>query len=127
MNRGVEEVLNCHGFYGFGGGWLMSKDGPIPGKQMYCGGDCPISQGCWDKHRERVTRMMPDAVSLFEDWAKELQGPELVKKWFTTFGVADPYTVVMMGNLQDGTAVESSGIPRDRDEWTVPWPFGSKN
>jgi hypothetical protein len=57
--------------------------------------------------------------------AKNTKGPALVRLWqleMNTNG-ADPYTTVMMGNIEDGVSVREIGKPKDRKEFTSPWPF----
>lgn len=104
----VEDELNCLGFFGFGGGYLFAKP---PGRpDSYCN-TCVRHQECWDKHRERVAREAPEAVKYFLEMVDTWGGPQAAKKWFETFGQADPYILVMYNNIQDGVDFARTGKP----------------
>jgi hypothetical protein len=123
----VEEKLSCFGYYGFGGGWARAKhivfDDP---RTLYCSGICPSKQACWDAHKKRAASLLPAAVECFEEMAREMhgQGPALVKRFVEESGMqADPYTIVMMGNIDDGITVALEGRTKDRGEFSLPWPL----
>ena len=111
----LHEKLKCLGYYGFGGGYSLvaSRD------EFYCN-DCPTQTECWNKHKSRVATIFPESTKAFEEMAKEVQGPDLMKQWFDLVKTADPYTLVMTGNLEDGSLVASNLPPADRGEGTLP-------
>lgn len=119
----VEKELNCEGYFGFGGGYVMGKRGkPLPGEASYCN-TCPLKDSCWTKHKERCATIVPAVVAAFEEMAKMMKGPELVQTWWQIYDAPDPYTTILVGNMKDGTAVAVTGKPKDRGQNTLPWPF----
>lgn len=121
----LEETLHCMGYYGFGGGYLLGQRGPaeaFEGQELYCG-RCPKSQACWDAHRARVKSAVPEACQAFEDLVAEVGSQKAVAQMLAEFQQADPYSTVMMGNLQDGSRVANKMAPMDRERFTIPWPL----
>lgn len=114
--------LKCVGYYGFGGGYAKAKDFTYEGDQVYCG-VCPIGQECWDKHKKRTGELLPAMTEEFESRAKGKEGPELMEEWWEEFQTADPYTIVMGGNLEDGMSVAFVGVTKDRGPFTLTWPL----
>lgn len=132
-----EERLGCEGYYGFGGGyvsvkmreWLPSSG---PGKQqIYCN-TCPLRNECWQKHLDRVRKIFPALTEYFDkfmDEAREndddrhpmMQWQEHLKEQGEE--MVEPYTQIMMGNMEDGMAVAMGGEPKDRGDHTLPYPF----
>lgn len=120
----LETELNCVGYYGFGGGWKLAKEGNSHGHQeTYCG-SCSLAETCWNKHRDRVRQMVPDLMAEMDARvAAGEQGPELVARWFKDFQCATPDIAVMAGNIEDGCYAASTGKVKDRKEGTLPYPF----
>lgn len=131
-NTKLEDQLRCEGYYGFGTGWEMATRGAanadaggedvVVGGPGYCNG-CSLAQTCWVKHKERVAKLLPGLTESFEDMAKQYPGKELMNRWFKAYHIADPYSVVMAGNVQDGSWTAIDGKPRDRGAFSLPWPF----
>jgi hypothetical protein len=115
----IETEFNCEGYYGFGIGVMMYRY--IPG-EPYCN-ICGRKEPCWKKHKERVADLVPAIVNEFEKMARETQGPELMKRWYEKYKIADPYCTVMTGNIEDGGSVVLKGKPRDRGFMTMEYPF----
>lgn len=113
-----EDELGCAGFFGFGSGWMVEKQGIPADRAWYCN-TCPTKSACWDAHRLRVQAFFPELTATFEEMAKALKGPALVKRWLDEFGKADPYTTVMLGNFQDGIAVGAGEQPANRGAYTI--------
>jgi len=122
MKKNLHKKLNCIGFYGFGSGWGHERGYDGKDSAMYCNG-CVAGKECWEKHKLRVAGFTPDLVAEFEKRAKTVQGPELVKQWMDEFGMGDPYTHVMLGNIEDGGRVASGFQPTDREDMTLSWPL----
>jgi len=125
----IEQLLNCHGYYGFGGGYATTKYGKSSdGAQIYCGERCPLRETCWTKHQERTRTNFPDMTEAFDNLAKRYQGPELIKRWVKltkqpTHRFTEPYMSTMMGNMEDGSRVAIGLAPKDRGPYTLPWPL----
>jgi hypothetical protein len=120
----IHEKLNCHGYYGFGGGYAMAIGVTMPDRGIYCQG-CPVQHTCWEAHRDRVRKIVPDLVQVFDEMVVEAGGDGrlAVKAFHDQFGSADPYTTMMGGNVEDGIYVQKSGAVKDRGEFTLPYPF----
>ncbi len=114
--------LHCEGYYGFGGGYAKAREYTYEGNQVYCN-VCPVLISCWDKHKLRVAEMLPEMTKEFERRAEKKQGMELMDEWWKEFHDADPYTIVMGGNLEDGMAAALTGKIKDRGPFTLTWPF----
>lgn len=123
MSKGIEAELECLGFWGFGGGYAIAREGQ-QGQELYCSG-CPLSQQCWEKHKARTADMYPAMVASFEALAAECAGDSkrLMSEWWSHVGNADPYTVVMGGNVEDGMSVANCGCIVDRGPGTLPLPY----
>lgn len=119
----VHEQQGCLGYFGFGGGHVMASEGH---RTSVCD-ECPLKEPCWDLHKKRTEELFPAAVAAFEEMAKRLRGPALMKAWFAKAGNADPYTVVMGGNLEDGMSVVNAGRVMGRGPYTLPYPFKQPN
>lgn len=129
----IEQELSCEGYFGFGGGVSMARrrqngrrqNGGQDEHELYCSAGCPLRDSCWDKHRARVARLTPDLVEAFEALVRECDddGQEAVRRWTAQYDSPDPYSVVLLGNIEDGTAVESGEQPKDRAEFTLLWPL----
>lgn len=119
----IFEQLKCEGFYGFGIGWNLHRNLKLA--EDICQ-NCEKADSCWKLHKERVASIVPDLVAHFEEMAKTYKGSELTKKWNEIYGVADPYLSVVIGNIQDGSYCALTGRPKDREEFTVPYPFTGK-
>lgn len=122
--RRYEQELGCKGYWGFGGGFAhargfrSSKDG-----ELYCSGGCLISSVCWESHKQRTAEIVPAMTAKFEEMAVDVQGPELMERWHELTQSADPYTIIIGGNIEDGMAVGFGAQPKDRGPYTLPWPL----
>lgn len=108
----LNEELGCLGFYGFGGGYAISKSGDRIG-EIFCG-KCPSKVECWERHKARCAEIFPAASAEFELMAKTMEGPELVEAWMDRYNTPDPYMSVLNGNLQDGIEVGAGRVPHTR-------------
>src|SRR5687768_11105605 len=61
----LEERLNCHGFFGFGGGYELgiSRAKAAPQGEIYCNRTCSMSASCWNRHRERIQILFPELTA----------------------------------------------------------------
>lgn len=125
----VEKEQSCHGFYGFGGGVLQARGVKAPDGASYCSAACPIKGECWDAHRKRVDKIMPAVAAEFKKLVDRFKGNgrRAVAEWARRYKTADPYSVVLAGNMEDGLAVGAGMTPKDRGDFTLPWPFGLKS
>jgi hypothetical protein len=114
---GLENELGCLGHFGFGTGY-----GTVKGYAGYCN-SCPRATVCWEEHKKICKQLFPALVEVFEEMAEKIQGPELVKRFQQLYDAVDPYTTRMVGNVEDGMLVASTGKPKYRDQATLPWPF----
>lgn len=113
----IEDEIACIGYFGFGGGVLMSRD-KAAGKHsgvIYCSFNCKTAGPCWDKHKQRVSRLFPD-VSAETDRMQLLGVPS---------AGPNPYTMVVSGNIEDGIEVGEGRKPIDRGRATISYPFDS--
>jgi hypothetical protein len=117
----IEKEFNCLGHYGFGGGVGIQR-GNL-NQELYCSAKCPEAQRCWERHKEIVAGLYPDLTAEFEKRAQVKQGPALMKEWVGEFKIADPYTMVMGGNIEDGSRVSAGWTPKDRGPGTLVYPF----
>ena len=114
--------LKCRGYYGFGGGYSKIRGFTYEGDQVYCG-LCPMAKECWDEHKIRTAEIVPGLAMEFERRAGEKQGPALMQEWWDEFHIADPYTMITAGNLEDGMCVGMGEEPKDRGPYTLTWPL----
>lgn len=119
MGGGIEEVLYCKGYYGFGGGYLMAVSHQ---KELYCN-RCPEAQPCWDKHRLRTKRLFPTVTEAFDRLVAMVGTEKAIPAWYNETQTADPYIAVMGGNIEDGGAVALTGKVKPRGEGTLVYPF----
>jgi len=126
----LEDRLGCFGYYGFGGGYAMVKWGVADDTRgaIYCGQGCRRSSKCWDRHRDRVRMMFPDLTQLADEIAETHRGAAYMTEWLKQSGqspesLVEPFSSVVMGNMEDGAAVASGGRPKDRGEWSLAWPL----
>jgi hypothetical protein len=120
-----ERVLQCYGYWGFGGGYARTKDQwTLPDGQFYCAA-CPLTRACWEAHRARVESIFPALVEEFKRLLAKHHdhGPSAVAEFHDLHGNADPYTVGMAANLEDGLAVGAGGAPKARGPLTLSYPF----
>lgn len=121
--REIPERLRCLGYWGLGSGWAVARrlvarsDG-----SAFCT-RCPHSQACWTLHRDRVQRLLPEASRRFEALAASVGGPAAATTWVREFKAPDPFTALVMANLQDGAHVSVGWKPKDRGPATIPWPI----
>ncbi len=101
----------CVGFFGYANGRVASfgdavaKATGLP-QPMPCN-NCPEGARCWAEMKGKAAYLFPETVEAFERMAKEVQGPELVKRWSDTMGkdgkaFADPYSYTMLIHMQVG-------------------------
>lgn len=122
-----EEVLECLGYFGFGGGWVggrMALKGQQPTGESYCV-YCPLNNDCWQRHENRVRSMFPNVAKALDGLAGEtgLHGQKLHLEFERRFATRSPVMAVMAGNIEDGLAVGAGGFPADRERFTLPYPF----
>jgi hypothetical protein len=127
--RPLEEQVGCFGYHGFGSGYAMEKWGVAPdvNGELYCGRSSQRS-ACWDRHRARVRQLFPDLADLADEIAATHLGADYMKEWLRrteqgSRNLVEPYTTVMMGNLEDGAGVASGGRPKYRAQGTLAWPL----
>jgi hypothetical protein len=120
-------VLQCVGFYGFGGGWLLARMG-IPGEMnnLYCN-TCPAKKACFDAHKTRVRLLDPDTMAEYDQLASDaaqngVASEDIVMHVVEAMGI-DPLMMVATGNVEDGFSVGNGGKPEWRGPFTVPYPF----
>lgn len=136
-DRPINEVLNCAGYFGFGGGYARALGRSFPDGQLYCN-VCPEGPACWEAHRRRTAEVSPQLVAAFEAFVKKHgPGPDTLRRFLQVQAAegierpVEPYTTVLSGNVEDGMAVALIGEPRRRvlpggKDVTVPWPFPAK-
>lgn len=88
---------------------------------MYCNA-CPIAKECWELHRQRVKKIMPELAEHIDQLASQPNGQELIAK-FVSENKVEPYVSVMMGNIEDGALTSHSKPVKDRGEYTLKYPF----
>jgi hypothetical protein len=128
-NAPLHEQLGCYGYFGFGSGVQLvalpradDTDGVL-----YCN-HCPQGPACWQRHRARVRLLLPAATELADRIAKTCKGKDYVLAYAKAVGtppdkISEPYLVVMMGNMEDGTHVAHDAPPKDRRPGTLAWPL----
>ncbi len=125
MRVPVHEQLSCEGYFGFGGGWARAHGRVLPNGELICS-ECPLGQVCWDKHKARVRALFPESTRRFEELVRQCGGDgrrALELYMASSHGVPEPFISVMFGHIEDGSAVAIGGTPKDRGEFTLPWPF----
>lgn len=115
-------TLKCRGYFGFGGGYATVKGYIYKDNAMYCN-VCPISTACWNTHKKRVQKMLPELTAHFEEMAARLKGKELMDAWWKENEMADPYIMVNGGNIEDGMSVANVGRVKDRGPFGLTWPL----
>lgn len=119
-NEPPPEKFGCEGYFGFGGGYYIGR---YKAPESYCN-RCPKAQSCWEKHRERVRRMLPVMCDAADELLREgLKGPEFAKTYQERYGTPLPDVLIMTGNLEDGISVALTGKPKERHELSLPYPF----
>jgi hypothetical protein len=121
----IEIHLNCHGYFGFGGGWDMIHNQREPtGQMIYCSADCQLSQTCWELHRQRCADLFPDAFARFEELLARIDhGPTAVEEYFKLYDQAPAEMLVNGGNVEDGGRVAAGQGVADRGRASLPYPF----
>jgi hypothetical protein len=131
-SRPLQDQLGCFGYFGFGSGIQLAalpRADDQRNQPLYCN-QCPNATECWQRHRTRVKVLLPDLTALADELAEKYRGPAYIQKFAQMTNtpkdaVAEPYLVVMMGNMEDGTRVANSGPPADRGPGTLTWPLES--
>lgn len=127
-DRPLHLILNCHGYYGFGSGYALSRYGPSnDGGPLYCN-KCPIRSKCWQAHRGRVAVIFPALTRIAEDIAKTHRGPAYIMEWSRRVrdkgdACSEPYIAVMGANLRDGAAIACNQAPERRGKAGLTWPL----
>ena len=113
----IDQEFNCIGYFGFGNGVSMAR------KQgnAFCNG-CTMGKACWEAHRARCKQMFPDLCAHIDELGKQPNGQKLIME-FIKKHKTEPYMTMMMGNLEDGMFVVSTGKPKDRGDATLKYPF----
>ncbi len=149
----IEEEEKCLGYWGFGSGFEIGRLGQIQWgrlpkdtktyRQMnrgvqelrfkdpvrvYCAA-CPQTNECWTKHRERVEKLFPIPSAEYNRRATEGKGKgippnKVIDAWQREFNAPPPDLMVSVGNIKDGQAIGEGKPPEDREEGTLPYPFG---
>lgn len=121
----IEAHLNCHGYFGFGGGWdMIHHDRSPDGSMIYCSAECQISTTCWDLHRQRCAYLFPEAFGAFEEILARIDdGPSAVEEYFVLYDSAPAEMLVNAGNVEDGGRVAAGQGVMDRGRATLPYPF----
>jgi len=125
----LEERLGCFGYFGFGSGYALAKWGsPDDTRELYCSRACRRSTRCWDRHRRRAREHFPDLVELAEEIARTHHGPAYMQEWLARTEQSpdkfvEPFTTMMMGNMEDGTIVANGGQPKPRGSASLVWPL----
>lgn len=126
----LEDRLGCFGYYGFGSGYALAKWGTADDDQgaLYCN-RCRRNDRCWIRHRDRVRQLFPDLTALADAIAKIHRGPAYMTEWVkhteqSRDSLVEPYTSVLMGNMEDGGAVALGSRPKDRGAGrSLAWPL----
>lgn len=123
----IHEEYQCRGYYGFGSGvslYFSSRRGGGGGNDTACN-HCPLREECFEQHKGRVKGLLPALVEEFDMALSEYPGRgDLAAIVFhQRHGVADPYVLVMSGNLEDGILVAGGQRPKDRGDLTLEYPF----
>lgn len=128
----LEDRLNCLGYYGVGTGWTLGRN-KNQSQTGYCD-TCRFRAECWDKHRDRVRLLFPDLSREFEAFVEEYKkagkpgGVKMLVAWQEYIQqppdrIQEPFTAVMMGNIEDGLFIYETGKPKERQGSTLPYPF----
>ena len=87
--------------------------------------DCGVNAECWKAHRARVRSIVPELCAYVDSWPERGQDYMLRAQREFSQGdkVIEPYTSVMMGNMEDGARVYAGEGPKDRKDSTLTWPL----
>lgn len=140
IGQRLEDELGCEGYYGFGAGYLWAKKGgptKLHGedREDYCSSLCARKELCWFRHRGRVMWLLPTLTATFLNICHQVRADdpnasydEIVKRWIAEAGnMADPFTTVLTGNLEDGGSVANAGRVKPRGPFTIRWPFPTED
>lgn len=128
--RPLEDQLGCFGYFGFASGVSLALFGTPDGPrgELYCN-RCPKGQTCWQRHRDRVRTIFPELTALADEIAAKYEGVHYILELCRQTGqnpnnpLAEPYTCVLMGNMEDGAQIAHDQAPRDRGPGTLVWPL----
>jgi hypothetical protein len=129
--KSLEDILECAGHNGFGAGYRFGRENlttegmrTLDPSDNYCNSGCSKRAECWAKTSRKAQLMFPKGAALFDAMVKKFrdQGRAMVEfeKQFKSY---DPYTLLMISNMQDGLAVAKTGRPHPKGRWTLKWPF----
>lgn len=120
----VHEEYHCVGYFGFGTGVssFLTARRRVP--TLACN-ECPAIKECFEAHKVRTKALLPDLTTEFTRMVDENpdRGDLASIKFHAQYGVVDPYTIIMSGNVEDGVLVASGQKPKDRGEYTLEYPF----
>jgi len=129
----VEEEFGCEGWFGFGNGVALHR-GAISSRGEVLGCHiCPKAQTCWQKHRERLRQIVPGLMEIEDELeAKGITGAAFLPAYAARIeelgggkNAVPPEVSAMGGNMEDGVSVAAGGMPKDRGDWTMRYPFRS--
>lgn len=116
----IEQEFNCLGYFGFGSGVSVQRS-QGPQKIMYCNG-CPQASACWQIHRARVAEIFPELAKHIDALGREPDGQAKVAAFVKEHQV-EPFSMVMLGNLTDGSYISAGMPPQDRGQYTLTNPL----
>lgn len=126
----LEDTLNCFQFFGFGAGYASQRVAefmPLNAKR-YCD-VCRFRDACLSKHRERTRQFMPGLTQAFDQATEQgLTGHARQIYVMDRFQLppnteCDPYQLFANANTEDGIRVGMGGMPADRGQATLVYPF----
>jgi hypothetical protein len=125
----IEEEFNCFGHWWFGNGIAMGRflettDGKLtePVQATYCN-KCPMSQACWERHREFCREKFKDLMVMIEKMLALNDNRKEYRDFINEHKGGDPMIQVMVGNMEDAMHILATGKPKDRGELTLKYPF----
>lgn len=71
---------------------------------------------CWATHRVRVASLFPELTARMDAWKEK-------ERAMREFQGREPYSGVMMGNIQDGLLIAEQKPPQARGDGTLTWPL----
>ena len=112
----IDQEFNCLGYFGFGSGVSATRK-----QGAYCNG-CHMAKACWEIHRARCQQIVPNACEHIDQLSAEKDGQKKIME-FIKEHKTEPYSAIMMGNMEDAISIIHTGKPKDREKFTLPYPF----